>query len=310
MPRAVQYDSYGGIEVLDVREVPRPVPASGQVLVEVRAAGINPGEAAIRTGVFAERWPSEFPSGQGADFAGVVVELGPGGSEWAIGDEVLGFSHERDTHAELVAAEAANLTRRPPAMSWEQAGALHVVGATAWAAVRALDLTPADTVVVAGAAGGVGSLAVQLARRTGATVIGLASQANHDWLRSLGALPVTYGEGVADRIRAAAPNGVDALLDTYGGGYVDLALSLGVAPTRINTIIDFAAAAEHGVLTIGMMEGSSATVLAELAELIAAGDVDLPVAATFPLEDVQAAYAKLEQRHTRGKIVLIPSSAD
>jgi len=302
----VQYDSYGGIDVLEVRVIPRPVPGSGQVVVEVRSTGINPGEAAIRHGAFAQRWPSTFPSGQGSDLAGVVVELGPDVSDWAVGDEVLGFTHERSSHADLVVAEAANLTRKPAAMSWEQAGALHVVGATAWAAVRALDLTPADTVVVSGAAGGVGSLAVQLARRTGATVIGLASEANHEWLRAQGVLPVTYGDGVAERINAAAPNGVDAFLDTYGGGYVELALDLGVAPARINTIIDFDAVARHGVLTIGMTEGSNATVLAEVAELIAAGEVELPIAATYPLEDVRAAYAELEQRHTRGKIVLIP----
>jgi NADPH:quinone reductase-like Zn-dependent oxidoreductase len=302
----VQYDSYGGIDVLDVREVARPVAGSGQVVVDVRAAGINPGEAAIRTGVFAERWPSTFPSGQGADFAGVVTELGPDVTAWAVGDEVLGFTHERASHAELVATDASNLTRKPAAMSWEQAGALHVVGATAWAAVRALDLTPADTVVVSGAAGGVGSLAVQLARLTGATVIGLASETNHEWLRGHGILPVTYGDGVAERVKAAAPNGVSAFLDTHGGGYVDLALALGIPPTRINTIIDYAAAAQHGVLTVGMTDGSSAAVLAEVAELIAAGDVELPIAATFALEDVQAAYSELEQRHTRGKIVLVP----
>jgi len=302
----VQYDRYGGIDVLEVREVARPVAGSGQVVVEVRAAGINPGEAAIRQGAFAERWPSTFPSGQGADFAGVVTELGPDVRAWTVGDEVLGFTHERASHAELVATDASNLTGKPAAMSWEQAGALHVVGATAWAAVRALDLTTADTVVVSGAAGGVGSLAVQLARRTGATVIGLASEVNHEWLRGHAVLPVTYGDGVAERIKAAAPNGVTAFLDTHGGGYVDLALAMGIPPTRINTIIDFAAAAQHGVLTVGMTDGSSAAVLAEVAELVAAGDVELPIAATFALEDVQAAYAELEQRHTRGKIVLIP----
>jgi len=306
MPRAVQYDRHGGIDVLEVREVPRPVPTRGQVLAKVRAAGINPGEAAIRTGVFAQRWPSVFPSGQGSDLAGVVVELGSEVSDWAVGDEVLGFTHDRASHAELVAVDAVNLIGKPEALSWEQAGALHVVGATAYAAVRALDLTPTDTVVVSAAAGGVGSLAVQLARRTGATVIGLAGTANHDWLHGLGVLPLTYGDGVGDRIKAAAPQGVDAFLDTHGGGYVGLALSLGVAPTRIDTIIDFAAAAEHGVLTVGMSEGSNAAVLAEVADLIAAGEVELPIAATFALDDVQAAYSELEQRHTRGKIVLIP----
>jgi len=309
MPRAVQYDNYGGTDVLEVREVPRPVAGPGQVVVAVRAAGINPGEAAIRNGAFAQRWPSTFPSGQGSDFAGFVVELGSGVSNWAVDDAVLGFTHERASHAELVVTDAGNLASKPAALSWEQAGALHVVGTTAWAAVRALDLKPTDTVVVSGAAGGVGSLAVQLARRTGATVIGLAGKANHDWLHSKGVLPVSYGDGVADRIKQAAPNGVEAFLDTYGGGYVDLALELGVEPSRINTIIDFDAVAKHGVLTIGNAEGSNAEVMAQFAALVAAGDVEMPIAATYALDDVQAAYAELEQRHTRGKIVLIPSTA-
>ena len=310
MPRAVQYDTYGDIDVLQVREVPRPVAGPGQVVVAVRAAGINPGEAAIRKGVFAKRWPSTFPSGQGSDLAGVVDELGSGGSDWAAGDEVLGFTHDRASHADFVVVESTDLTRKPAGLSWEQAGALHVVGATAWAAVRALDLTPTDTLVVSGAAGGVGSLAVQLARRTGATDIGLAGEANHEWLREKGVLPLTYGDGVADRINTAAPKGVDAFLDTFGGGYVELALSMRIDPKRINTIIDFDAAAEHGVLTVGMSAGSSAGVLSEVAGLVAAGEVDLPIAATFSLEDVRAAYSQLERRHTRGKIVLIPSSAD
>lgn len=306
MPRAVQYDNYGGTDVLEVREVPRPVAGPGQVVVAVRAAGINPGEAAIRNGAFAQRWPSTFPSGQGSDFAGVVVELGSGVSDWVVGDEVLGFTHERASHAELVVTDAGNLAGKPAGLSWEQAGALHVVGTTAWAAVRALNLQSTDTVVVSGAAGGVGSLAVQLARRTGAKVIGLAGKANHDWLNSKGVLPVTYGDGVAERIKKAAPIGVDAFLDTYGGGYVDLAIELGVEPSRINTIIDFDAVARHGVLTIGNAEGSSAGVMAEFAALVAAGDVEMPIAATYPLDGVRAAYAELEQRHTRGKIVLIP----
>jgi len=305
----VQYDNYGGTDVLEVREVPRPVAGPGQVVVAVRAAGINPGEAAIRNGAFAQRWPQTFPSGQGSDFAGFVVELGSGVSNWAVDDAVLGFTHERASHAELVVTDAGNLASKPAALSWEQAGALHVVGTTAWAAVRALDLKPTDTVVVSGAAGGVGSLAVQLARRTGATVIGLAGKANHDWLHSKGVLPVSYGDGVADRIKQAAPNGVEAFLDTYGGGYVDLALELGVEPSRINTIIDFDAVARHGVLTIGNAEGSNAEVMAQFAALVAAGDVEMPIAATYALDDVQAAYAELEQRHTRGKIVLIPSTA-
>jgi NADPH:quinone reductase-like Zn-dependent oxidoreductase len=308
--RAVRFDHYGGVDVLEVRDVERPSPGAGQVLVRVKAAGINPGEASIREGRLHERFPATFPSGEGSDLAGVIDELGEDVGEWATGDEVIGFSNERASHAELVLVESANLTRKPPNVAWEVAGALFVVGATAWAAVRAVALKPGETVVVSGAAGGVGSLAVQLARRTGASVIGLASEANNDWLRSHDAIPVAYGEGVAARIRDAAPGtggNVDALIDTFGGGYVELAIELGVEPERIDTIIDYDAAQAHaGVKTDGSAAGASAAVLAELAALLDAGELELPIAATYPLERVQDAYRELERRHTRGKIVLVP----
>jgi NADPH:quinone reductase-like Zn-dependent oxidoreductase len=159
---------------------------------------------------------------------------------------------------------------------------------------------------VAGAAGGVGSIAVQLAAKAGATVIGLASEANHEWLRSRGVVPITYGEGVAERIREAAPGGVDAFIDTIGGGYVELALALGVAPGRIDTIVDFAAVEQHGVKAEGNAQGASAETLAELAGLIADGALEIPIARVYPLEQVRDAFRELEQGHTRGKIVLIP----
>jgi NADPH:quinone reductase-like Zn-dependent oxidoreductase len=172
--------------------------------------------------------------------------------------------------------------------------------------VGAVNLTDGDTVVIAGAAGGVGSLAVQLARRTGATVIGLASEPNHEWLRGHGVIPVTYGDGVADRIREAAPGGVDAFIDTVGPPYVELALELGVTPDRIDTIADFEAVSKHGVKADGNAAGASAATLAELAALIEEGALELPIAATYPLDQVREAYAELERNHTRGKIVLLP----
>jgi NADPH:quinone reductase-like Zn-dependent oxidoreductase len=192
---------------------------------------------------------------------------------------------------------------------WEVAGALFVAGTTAYGTVRSVGTGPGDTVVVAGAAGGVGSLAVQLARRAGATVIGLASEANHAWLADHGVVPVAYGEGVADRIRAVAADGVDAFLDLFGGGYVDLAIELGVARDRINTIIDRDGAARTGVKNEGMEAWAGAPVLGELAALVAAGDLDVPVAATYPLAQVRTAYRTLMERHTRGKIVLDPTAA-
>ena len=240
--KAVRFDEYGDVDVLKVVDVPTPAPGPGQVLVQVKAAGINPGEAKIRVGLLHARWPATFPSGQGSDLAGVVAETGPVVTGFAAGDEVIGYTDNRASQAEYVVVEEQDLTAKPAGVPWEVAGALHVVGATACAAVRAVALTEGDTVVVSGAAGGVGSLAVQLARRAGATVIGLASPANHEWLAGHGVIPVAYGDGVAGRIRQAAAK-VDAFIDTFGADYVQLALEHGVEPSRIDTIVRFDALA-------------------------------------------------------------------
>jgi NADPH:quinone reductase-like Zn-dependent oxidoreductase len=305
MPKAVKFDKYGGIAVLEVREVPMPVPAVGAVLVRVKAAGINPGEAGIRTGLY-RKFSTTFPSGEGTDFAGVVEKVGEGVTAFKPGDEVAGYSHERSSHAEYVAVAANQLTPRPPNVPWEQAGALFVAGTTAYSGVRATGLKAGDWVVVSAAAGGVGSIAVQLAKLKGAKVIGLASEAHHDWLRKKGAIPVTYGDGVAARIRAASGGAkIDAFIDTFGGAYVELALSLGVVPDRINTI-DYAAAEKHKVKAEGSQASANIEVLAELVRYLAEGKLEIPVAKTFPLAQVREAFEELEQRHTNGKIVLIP----
>jgi NADPH:quinone reductase-like Zn-dependent oxidoreductase len=306
MPRAVRFDRYGGLDVLQVVEVDRPTTGPGKVLVRVKAVGINPGEASIRKGIFADRWPSTFPSGQGSDFAGVVEEVGPGVANVAVGDEVIGFTNDRSSQAEFVLAEPDHLVPRPANVSWQQAGALFVAGTTAYAAVRSVALRAGDTVVVSGAAGGVGSIAVQLARNAGTTVIGLSSEANHKWLTDHGVIPLSYGDGVDDRIRAASGGGVDAFIDTFGGGYVELAVKLGVPANRIDTIIDFATAAKYGVKTEGNHEGATAEVLAQLTRLLAAGRLEIPIAKIYSLTEVRDAYRELEQRHTRGKIVLEP----
>jgi NADPH:quinone reductase-like Zn-dependent oxidoreductase len=302
----VRFDEYGEVDVLHVVEVSRPVPGPGQVVVQVKAAGINPGEASIRKGLLHAMWPATFPSGEGSDLAGVVAEVGPGVTGFAVGDEVLGWVDTRSSHAEMVAADAEHLVARPADVPWPVAGSLFVAGTTAYATVRAVTLVAGDTVVVSGAAGGVGSLAVQLAVEAGATVIGLASQGHHGWLAGHGVIPVVYGEGAAERIAEAAGGRVDAFIDTFGGGYVEMAIGLGISPDRIETIIDRAAAQEYGTKADGSATAATAEVLAELAGLIAAGRLELPIARTYPLAEVRDAYRDLEHRHTLGKIVLVP----
>jgi NADPH:quinone reductase-like Zn-dependent oxidoreductase len=304
--KAVRFDEYGPVDVLKAEDVPQPAPEAGQVLVRVKAAGINPGEAKIRDGLLHSRWPATFPSGEGSDLAGIVEQVGPGVTGASAGDEVIGWVDTRSSQAAYAVVQASNLTPKPGNVPWEVAGALPVAGFTAWAAVRAVGLKPGDTVAVSGAAGGVGSITVQLARRTGATVVGLASEANHGWLEKHGVIPVPYGEGVADRIRAVAPK-VDSFIDTYGGDYVEVALNeLGVEPSRVDTIVRFDAVAQYGIKAEGNAAGASASTLAELAGLISAGELEVPIAATYPLDQVREAYRRLEQGHLLGKIVLIP----
>jgi NADPH:quinone reductase-like Zn-dependent oxidoreductase len=304
--KAVRFDEYGDVDVLEVREVEDPVAGPGEVLVAVRAAGINPGEISIREGLLHERFPATFPSGEGTDFAGVVQSVGDGVSAFAAGEEVLGWTEQRASHAELVVVPADQLIAKPASLSWEVAGSLFVVAFAAYASVQAVAPQAGETVVVSAAAGGVGSVAVQLARRAGATVIGLAGEHNHDWLRRHEIVPVRYGEGQAGRIREAAGGQVDAFIDTFGDGYVELAIELGVAPERINTIIDHETAARVGAQTQGTHAVANAAALAELAQLVADGELEIPIARTFPLEQVRNAYNELAERHSHGKIVLLP----
>ena len=306
MARAVRFDQYGDRDVLYVADVDIPAPADGEVVVEVRAAAINPGEASIRKGALAQVFPATFPSGEGSDLAGIVSAVGPGVTEFAVGDEVLGWSWRRSSHAEYVAVPVTQLIRKPAGLSWEVAGSLYVVGCTAYAAVRAVGAGEGDTVVVSAAAGGVGSVVVQLLRIRGARVIGIASEGNHDWLASQGAVPVSYGDGLADRLRAAAPGGIDAFIDLFGPEYVQLAFDLGIEPARIETIIAREKAQELGAKSEGSGDASTTDVLAEMAELVASGQIKIPIAATYPLEKVRDAFAQLEERHTHGKIVLLP----
>jgi NADPH:quinone reductase-like Zn-dependent oxidoreductase len=306
MARAVRFDHYGDRDVLYIADVEVPTPPAGEVVVEVRAAGINPGEAAIRSGALDAMFPATFPSGEGSDLAGVVSTIGDGVTDFAVGDEVLGWSWRRSSHAENVAVPVTQLIRKPPELSWEVAGSLYVVGCTAYAAVRAVDVQPGDTVAVSASAGGVGSVVVQLLRTKGATVLGIASPANHDWLSAHGVVPVSYGDGISERLRAVAPDGIDAFIDLFGPQYLQLAVDLGVSPDRIETIISRDKAQELGTKVEGSGDASTTDVLSEMAGLVASGQIEIPIAATYPLEKVGDAFAQLEERHTHGKIVLIP----
>jgi NADPH:quinone reductase-like Zn-dependent oxidoreductase len=304
--RAVQFDKYGGPDVLHLSELDIPVPGKGQVLVKVKAAGINTGETAEREGAFAKIWPWPLPSGQGTDFAGIVEKVGEDITAFRKGDPVIGFTQKRDSQAEYVLAEADYLVPKPAHITWEQGGSLFMVGTTAYAAVRAVSLQKGDTLVVSAAAGGVGSVVVQLASMKGARIIGLASEANHAWLTEHGVIPVSYGPDLAARIKAAAGGRIDAFIDCFGHGYVDLAVQLGIPPDRIDTLIDFEAADKYKVKSDGSDVAATGAILQELVTDVDQGKLEIPIARVYPLEEVREAYQELEKRHTHGKIVLVP----
>jgi NADPH:quinone reductase-like Zn-dependent oxidoreductase len=307
--QAVRYDHFGHSEVLHIEELPKPVPAAGEVLIRVKTAGINPGEASIREGKLEKVYPSTFPSGQGTDFAGIVESVGENVSRFKAGDEVIGFTNDRNSQSAYVAVNADQLINRPSNVSWEVAGSLFVAATTAYAAVRAIALKAGETVIVSGAAGGVGAIAVQLAKKQGATVIGLASEPHHKWLEDHGIIPALYHGNTEENINAAL-NGkkADAFIDTSGKGYVAMAVYMGISPDRINTIIDFEAAEKYKVKTDGSAAAGNAGVLGEVAAMVNNGDVDIPIAKTYPLSEVIQAYDELEKHHTMGKIVLIASA--
>ena len=296
MPKAVQISAYGGVDQLQIVEVPKPEPKPDEVVVRVVAAGTNPGEISIREGLLHHMFPKDFPFGQGSDFAGRIDAVGSAVEGLAVGDEVLGWSDQRTSQAEYVVSAAARLIPKPPPLDWFRAGSLYIVGTTAVGATRAVSLKPGDVVAVSGAAGGVGSLAVQLARREGARVLGIASEESAGFLRSVGVEPIAYGDGLAERLRAAAPNGIDAFVDLFGGGYLELAVELGVARERINTIIDFAGAQKFGVKTDGSASAASRETLAFVADLVAWGEIVMPLTAIYPFALLRDAYVELARR--------------
>jgi NADPH2:quinone reductase len=306
MPKAVKFNEYGGTDVLEVVDVDLQPPGPGRVRVEMRAAGINPGEASIRSGKLHSRWPATFPSGEGSDLAGVVDAVGDGVTDFAVGDDVLGWSWERSSHAEFVEVPAEQLIPKPAGLDWEQAGALYIAGITAQGAAREIDPRQGETIAVSGAAGGVGSLLVQLLRLRGADVLGIASERHRDWLDSKGVTQVPYGPGLPERLGTVAADGIDAFGDCFGPEYVEAAVELGVPPQRIVTVISFEKAEDVGAKWVRSAEITSTERLAELADLAAAGKIEVPIAARYPLDDVRAAYDELEQRRTGGKIILTP----
>jgi NADPH:quinone reductase-like Zn-dependent oxidoreductase len=301
--KAVTFSDYGGPEVLGVTDVDEPHAGPGQIRIAVRAAGVNPIDWKARSGAMREMMPLSFPAVDGREAAGVVDEVGEGVSGVAPGDEVFGFA------VGGAAAEYAVLddfARKPAALSFEEAAALPVAVETSVRVFGVLGgVGEGQTLVVNGAAGGVGVAAVQLARERGARVIGTASERNHDFLRSLGAEPTTYGDGMVDRIRALAPDGVDLAFDTAGKGGVPDLITLTGDPARVATIADFSAAA-LGVKVTGGGEGRAAGALDEAAALAEAGRLQVPVAQTFAFSDAADAHRASEDGHVRGKLILIP----
>lgn len=301
--QAVVFDTYGDADVLRLAELPLPSPAAGEVRVRIRAAGVQPADCATRSGWFAQRGIGQapFPRQLGNEFAGVVDAIGSGVTGLATGDEVLGWSNA-DAYAEAVVVSAQQVVLKPPMMSWAVAGALSASGQTAHTAVQALDIARGDTVLVHGAAGGVGTIAVQLARLRGAQVIGTASRENHDYLRSLGVEPVLYGPGLAERVRRIAPR-VHAALDGSGRGALDASIALGIEPARIGTLVDFEDVQRLGVQAIRSQRSRER--LQALVDLYDTGRLRVHVRDIYPLAHAAVAHRDVENGHGRGKVVLM-----
>lgn len=301
--RAVVFSSYGPPDVLQVIDVDDPQAGAGQVRVRVKAAGVQPFDARFRGGLFGQYVPVHFPQTLGTEFAGVVDRVGEGVTGFSVGSEALGYVWQA-AYAEHVVVGVDQIVVKPPAMPWEEAGVLSASGQTAHTALQELGVGTGDTVLIHAAAGGVGTFAVQLARAWGATVIGTASERNHDYLRSLGAIPVTYGEGLVDLVRAAAPQGVDAALDAHGGDEAaQVSVELVADRTRIGTLAAYNAAERLGIKLIGTQR--SAARLAELVDLYAQGRLKVFIHRTFPLDQTAQAHREVETGHVRGKVVLM-----
>ncbi len=294
--KAVRYDRFSGVDGIYLADVPEPVAGPGEVVVRVEAGALNPGALPALHG-------SSFTPGR--DLAGEVVAVGADVPGLSAGDAVLGRLQSWDAHAQFVAVPAAQLVSKPRALSWDVAGSLYTTPMAGLGAIRAVEPQPGETVVISGASGGVGFTAAQLALRAGATVVGLTSDAHADLLRHHGIRPVRYGDGEQERILATTDR-VDAFIDAVGGGYIDLAINLGVPRDRIDTVVDYRGAKEKGVKSLGTTDAGGPPALAGLAALAATGDLHIPIAATYPLTAVRDAYRALADRKVHGRIVLHP----
>jgi NADPH:quinone reductase-like Zn-dependent oxidoreductase len=297
--KAVRFSRFGGPDVLEIVDLPDPHPGPGQVRIAVRAAGVNPSDWKKRKGLMDE----ELPQTMGYEAAGVVDELGAGVAGVAVGDRVFGLSADGTAQAEL--AVLSYYAPVPPSLDFAGAAALPAAIETATRALDQLGVGAGRSLLINGASGSVGSAAVQLAVARGARVIGTASPANHDYLRSLGAEPVAYGDGLTGRVRALSPDGVDLALDVAGSGVLPELIELAGSREHVITVADFAGAREHGVRFSSGDAGRAVHVLGEIGELIEAGRFSLPVAQTFPLADVAQAHRVSEDGHVRGKLVLL-----
>lgn len=295
--KAVRFTRFGGPEVLEVVDVPDPHPGPGAVRIAVRAAGVNASDWKKRQGLMDE----ELPQTLGYEAAGVVDELGEGVTDVAVGDRVFGLSGAGAAQAEL--AVLSYYAPIPPALDFANAAALPAAIETATRALDHLGVGDGDTVLVNGASGSVGSAAVQLAVARGAHVIGTASPANHDHLRGLGAEPVAYGEGMADRVRALG--GADLALDVAGSGVLPELVELTGGPEHVVTIADFAGARAHGVRFSSGDTGRALHVLTDIGDLVESGRFVIPAVRTFPLTEVAAAHHAGETGRVRGKLVLV-----
>ncbi|PZT74270.1 MULTISPECIES: NADP-dependent oxidoreductase [unclassified Streptomyces] len=304
--KAISYSGFGDTDVLEYGERPDPKVAPDAVLVKVRAAAVNPVDRQAREGKLDGVLDTVFPVIPGWDVSGVVVQPGVAVDEFAVGDEVIGYVREdflsRGTFAEYVAAPVRTLARKPLRLSFEEAAGLPLAGLTAYQVLhRTLRVREGETVLVHAAAGGVGSLAVQLARHTGCRVIGTASERNHDHLRRLGAEPVEYGDGLVDRLRALAPDGIDAAFDTVGGDALRASAETLAPGGRLASIVDTEVFSYGGRYAFVRPDAAD---LAHLAELAEQGIVTVHVDRVFPLAETAAAQRLNAEGRTRGKIVV------